>query len=105
MTDLEKRGLQKKNSFCVSGFFLGDLAFPGFVTLQCEPCYMVPEVFQVLHSHFLNFLPVGKKVCLVYVEFCFSMLLRACVSETITEVVKIKNLSCVDQRIGAAYVC
>lgn len=26
-------------------------------------------------------------------------------SETITEVVKIKNFNCVDERVGVAYVC
>lgn len=94
-----------ENSFNVSGFLLGDLAFPGFVPLQCVPHYMLPDVFQVLHSQFHNFQPAGKKAFSIYAEFCFSVLLRACVSETITEVVKIKNLSCVDQRVGAAYIC
>lgn len=100
-----RKEVYKENSFYVSGFFFGDLAFPASVPLLCEPRYMVPEVFHVSHSQFLNFQPVGKKACLIYVEFCSSMLLRAFVSETITEVVKINNFSCVDQKAGAAYVC
>jgi len=79
--------VSRENPFCVSDFFLGDLAYPGFVPLRYEPHHMAPEVFQVLHSQFLHFQPTGKKGYLIYVVFCFSMLLRACVSEAITEAV------------------
>lgn len=48
------------------------LAFPGFVPLQCEPHYMVPEIFQVSHSQFLDFQTLGKKSLL---DLCRVLLL------------------------------